>query len=425
MLIFSPQALAADQSKLGAGADDAIAIASKSPLVQSSFKLLRERAAQIRDRRVREATLDAITNRRTCVMHRANLAGADQTRLVEALVAAGLADSADDANFPGGLRAGIFPPVVDDGGVCPHLPAPFFASAGSLFRAHHSYPGGLVVHETVNDLSFEGIANDYRRVFLSEGANGLPVVGPPLSRSENYPGDRIIDQDIVIAAPIWHDWAKTIVFQWNADGSEFAELNFGGNGKTDAWGAAGNSKTGAHHILGLAETMARGMPPVLVIAQASAHASPSLGNEYKVVNWLRAAAIVARVDPVAQGYLYRDTKGHLRLPPVRDLGQIDLDSAPAQSNLLAEYAMHNLSDADYTYSMPAVGAVEIILAQLAPEYSVDPKATDYNVRFRNPVLSYMSAERLMMLYANSGVPAVQAELDKLAKQRIIPGRRGA
>jgi hypothetical protein len=27
--------------------------------------------------------------------------------------------------------------------------------------------------------------------------------------------------------------------QGNADGSEFAEFNFGGNGTTDAWGAAG------------------------------------------------------------------------------------------------------------------------------------------------------------------------------------------
>jgi len=61
--------------------------------------------------------------------------------------------------------------------------------------------------------------------------------------------------------PIWHDWGKSIVFQWNADGSEFPELNFGGNGVTDAWGAAGNSKTGGHHIISTAESIVRGFSP--------------------------------------------------------------------------------------------------------------------------------------------------------------------
>ncbi len=36
-----------------------------------------------------------------------------------------------------------------------------------------------------------------------------------------------------------------MVFQWNADGSEYAEMNFGGNGKTDAWGAPGTGQSAA------------------------------------------------------------------------------------------------------------------------------------------------------------------------------------
>ena len=50
-----------------------------------------------------------------------------------------------------------------------------------------------------------------------------------------------------------------MVFQWNADGTEFSELNFGGIGQTDIYGTVGDSRTRAHHILGLAEAMARGM----------------------------------------------------------------------------------------------------------------------------------------------------------------------
>jgi hypothetical protein len=85
-----------------------------------------------------------------------------------------------------------------------------------------------------------------------------------------------------------------------------------------------------------------------------------------VVNWLRAAAIMAQIDPVAKGYLTVDSFGHFRLPALRQLGSIDLLNAiPSQTNLLAEYTLHNLSDADFTYSGPVVGTVEILLFPLA------------------------------------------------------------
>ena len=99
-------------------------------------------------------------------------------------------------------------------------------------------------------------------------------------------------EGIIIAAPIWHDWAKQMVFQWNEDGTEFIELNFGGNGKTDNFGRPGDSKTAGHHIIGIAETMARKLSPAFVVTQTSAHAAPTAGNEFKVVNWIRAAALL-------------------------------------------------------------------------------------------------------------------------------------
>ena len=108
-------------------------------------------------------------------------------------------------------------------------------------------------------------------------------------------------QDIILAAPLWHDWAKTIALQWTAAGAEFPALNFGGNGKTDKYGEAGNSKTGGHHILRVAEAMARGLPPAFVVAQASAHAAPAEGAGVLVVNWLRSAPMIARKDPIAAG----------------------------------------------------------------------------------------------------------------------------
>lgn len=79
--------------------------------------------------------------------------------------------------------------------------------------------------------------------------------------------DIYISNDLLIAAPIWHDWAKSMVFQWNANGTEFEELNFGGNGKTDNYGASGDSRTGSHHIISLAETMKRKLSPEFVLNQ--------------------------------------------------------------------------------------------------------------------------------------------------------------
>ena len=188
---------------------------------------------------------------------------------------------------------------------------------------------------------------------------------------------------------------------------------------TDAWGAAGNSKTGGHHLISVAESIARGFSPAFVITQASAHSNPTSGNEYKVVNWVHAAAIMAQIDPVAAGYLIVDENGNLRLPPLRQLGGIDF-ADQGQTNVLAEYTLHNLSDADFTYSGPAVVEVQIILQTLAPRYGYNPANTSvYNNGFRNPVLSFSTAEHLLMLYSNQGLAGVQAELDKLKKDHII------
>src|SRR5260221_3553885 len=169
----------------------------------------------------------------------------------------------------GGLVGGVFPPLKNDGGECPLLAQTYDSSPGSVFGGHHSYPGGLPVHVAVNLSSALALADTYRRIYGHSNAAGLPEIvaaGTPTPAQS----DIAIDQDIIIAAPLWHDWAKTMVFQGNADGGEFAELNFGGAGKTDKYGAAGESRTGLHHILGIARGMKRGPSQEIVGAQASA-----------------------------------------------------------------------------------------------------------------------------------------------------------
>ena len=111
------------------------------------------------------------------------------------------------------------------------------------------------------------------------------------------------------------------------------------------------------------------MPPAFLIAHASAHGAPNAGNEFSVVNWLRAAGIITGIDPVERGYLVKDALGRLRLAPVRQLGSMNvLASLPNQSNLLYEYVLQNLSDADFTYTGPAVVQSELFLRTLAPKF---------------------------------------------------------
>jgi hypothetical protein len=268
------------------------------------------------------------------------------------------------------------------------------------------------------------LADEYRQVYGHEKHRGFPTLDVDDLRSFSAPeGDNdfdiFIDEDLIIGAPLWHDWAKPMVFQWNANGTEFTELNFGGFGTTDNNGLAGDSRTGGHHIITIAEEMSRGLSPAFVITQASAHSAPTSGNEYKVVNWLRAGAIIARIDPVAAGYLYVDTVGNFRLPALRQLGNNVNLNLGGQTNVLAEYCLHNLSDADFTYSGPAIDADNVILAALAPQFGYNPTDANYFIKFRNPVFSFFTAERLLILYSEKGIDGVEDEVQKLRAQGII------
>ena len=421
-VVFAVTATAAlaDQTGTGPWNGGAEALARSSALATTSLAFIREQAAKIKDPAIRRETEDAVFNPDTCVKSRAGLTAEQKQQVVERLVAEGLIDVEEAGRIPGGLLAGVFPGIRDDGTPCPKLPMPYIAAPGSVFGGHHSQPGGLVMHVAVNLTSAINLADTYRKVYGTLDGRGMPVV-----RSQQ-PGqvadeDLFIDEDIAIGTPIWHDWAKTIVFQWNADGSEYIEMNFGGNGKTDAWGAPGNTKTSAHHMIGIAEGMARGMPPAFLIAHASAHGAPNAGNEHSVVNWLRAAGIMTGIDPVARGYLMKDATGRLRLAPARSLGSVNIQaSLPNQSNLLYEYVLHNLSDADFTYTGPAVVQSELFLRILAPKFGYDPAvATRYNTEFRNPVLTHLSAERVYILYASGGIGRVEAEVGKLKSAGLV------
>jgi hypothetical protein len=417
-LSFAATAMAADQTLPGTGNADADKLAASSPRVREAHQFLVRQTGKIKNTALRSATAELLASRSFCVTSRAGVDDATKARMLGDLTAAGLINPADDAAFPGGLKAGVFPALPGDASACPHLPMSFDAAPGSTFTSHHGYPGGLPIHEANNLRAALGLAAGYR---TSYRAVPTLATAPLHDGDEHEEGEAsswmrspfFIDQDVIIAAPIWHDWAKTMVFQWTSDGDEFKELSFGGT-------PTNGSATGGHHIISVAESIKRALPAAFVIAQASAHSSPTLGNEFKVVNWIRAAAILAQVDPVATGYLMRDAAGAFHLPALRKLGDgVDLVGA-GQTNLLAEYTLHNLSDGDFTFSIPAAGDAALLIAKLAPQFGFDPAdVARYNTAFRNPVFAHISQERLLIVYANGGLQAVQSELELLHARRVF------
>lgn len=404
---------AADQTISGAGNARAIEIAAASPRVQEAHEFLVRQARTIKSRNLREATLDLLQNRNFCVTSRAGVDAAKKATLLDALKTGSFVNPIDDASFPGGLVTGVFPPVLDAATSCPHLPMTFDAAPGSSFTSHHGYPGGLPIHEANNLRAGLGLVDGYRKSYRAVDAEADDDHGQGQHDDEDpnwMKSPFFIDQDVIIAAPIWHDWAKTVVFQWFADGSEFKELNIGGT-------PANGSGTGGHHIIGIAESMKRALPPVFVIAQASAHSNPTLGNEFKVVAWIRAAGILAQVDPIVGGYLVKDAQGVYHLPPLRKLADgLDLVGS-GRTNLLAEYTIHNLSDGDFTFSIPAADDAGALIAKLAPNYGFSPADANYNTNFRNPVFANISQERILIVYGNGGLAAVRVELDALRARR--------
>lgn len=144
-----------------------------------------------------------------------------------------------------------------------------------------------------------------------------------------------MDRDLVVAAALYHDIMKTVVFQYNDDGTLLLEGQI--------------AATGAHHCLSGAEAIVRGHDAQFVTTLLSAHAAPSLGDEPKVVQWCRAAAAIAGVDAVEYGLIAR--RG----------GEFVLAAMPSIESFVSY-----LSDHDFVLTIPAVRAVAPEIAKIDP-----------------------------------------------------------
>jgi len=100
----------------------------------------------------------------------------------------------------------------------------------------------------------------------------------------------MLDRDLVIASQVLHDLPQALVFQWGGNGQSRTERVMAG--------------TGEHHSLSVAESVFRGMPAAVCVAQACAHTHPGTPqDEAEPVAWIQAAGVLLGIDPKAKGLL--------------------------------------------------------------------------------------------------------------------------
>lgn len=244
------------------------------------------------------------------------------------------------------------------GKTCPTRLQNIAVAPGGEYEGHHAWPGGLAVHEAFN----LHVAEDYVQHFRAETHDA-----------------KAINLATVTTAVVWHDWAKTVQFQWEGQHLVNYESKIAG--------------TGSHHIIGLAEAMARHLPPRTVVTQACAHALPDDKGGANVVGWLKAAAIIAHIDPVASGYLQQSADGKLT------------------AKTGAECHVNFLSDQNWSSEGPALKKARMVLETLAGEFGYAKADADRYAAFENTALAFYGADAIAL----QPVPAVKTLLAKLQK----------
>ncbi len=324
-------------------------MAKKSNLVQSAYCYITETCGEIKNQVLRDQVLQVIHNPAPTFMERYTTN--DARRLLwERLVAAKYVSET--------ITAAEFLPPSED---IQMAPQPFYSAPGSGYLSHHAYPGGLATHTAFNIRSSLNVYQAYFETF-----------------------DYKLDRDIIIAAQALHDLHKPWVFQWQENGTCLKEITIAGQG--------------AHHVLGIAESIYRNFPPEIVVAQACAHNHPgSDKDEAEVVAWIKAACIIADKDPIQEDLL-SDYGSTLPLPR-------------RQENFVT-----HLGDHDWVLSGPAVTWTLPALKTIAKrEYNMSDQelnGKEFNA-LRNYVFSQFSALRSYQVLVTQGEDGLRAKVREM------------
>lgn len=316
-------------------------IASSSKMVMDSLTYIQDVAESIEDEKIRKIVEEILVNPAPTFMENF-MDEKNKKEVYEELSAAGMTTDLKFESF--------LPQTADP----KNSPFPFIAGPGSGYASHHAYPGGLVTHTALNTMVSLALYEGYKNTY------GFSV-----------------DRDAVIASQILHDLHKPWVFQWQANGESRTEQKLAG--------------TGEHHLYSIAESIYRGLPPHICVAQACAHNHPgSEEDEMEPVAWIKAAAILTGKDPV-QADLLASTKTTLPVP-----------------RRIENFICH-LGDHDWVLSVPAAKWIIPSMQEIAKE-TYDLSEEEISGRSFNQLRNYVFAQTSIMnlyeIYSQKGKDAL-------------------
>ncbi|WP_119274638.1 hypothetical protein [Taklimakanibacter deserti] len=338
-------------------------MARSSLMIMGIYNELLRTAASLEDADYRRLMTECITGPKITFLE-LYPSDDDRRKLFKEMVKLGFFNAADDPDH-----------VWPRGHMSPqtYLTAP--SSHNDFYNAH---PGGLALTVAYNIRMADAYTQNYRQVY------GVPI-----------------NRDVSVAGLLVHEYPKVWLYQWQQDGTWLEEPR---TVYDDTWHA--------HCIYVTAELMHRRFDSRIVMAMAAAHQlsalNASMDGRKVVTNWvgldrvahfIKAAAVLANVDPVGYGLLER--KG----------GEVVLAPQPAE-----QWVTH-LADMNWPYTMGAAHLyTEPMLRQFAASRlklkECDQAGKPFN-QLKNYVWSQLSQITLYEILVREDEDAAFRTLDRL------------
>lgn len=338
-------------------------MARASRLVMGAYNELLQSAAGLEDQGYRRLMTECIVTPKVTFLDMYP-GDADRRRLFDEMV-----------------KLGFFNPKDDPDHVWPsgHMnPQSYLTAASSHNDFYNAHPGGLALTVAYNIRMAEAYTENYRQMY------GLPI-----------------NHDLPVASLLVHEYPKVWLYQWLDDGSWLEEPR---TVYDDTWHA--------HCIYVTAELMHRRFDSRIVMAMAAAHQlsmlDASMDERVVVTKWvgpdrvahfIKAAAVMAQVDPVDYGLLER--KG----------GEMVLAAQPAE-----QWITH-LADMNWPYTMGGAHHHTWPLLKRVAEDDFGVKGADLDGRpfnqFKNYVWSQLGQITLYEILVREGFDAARKTVNRL------------
>ncbi len=341
-------------------------MARASRLVMGTYNELLQTAASIEDEGYRRLMTECIVDPKVSFLE-LYPTEQDRQKMFDEMVRLGFFNAEDDPEH-----------VWPSGHMSPqtYLTAP--SSHNNFYNAH---PGGLAVTVAYNIRMAEAYTSNYRQMY------GVPI-----------------NRDVSVAGLLIHEYPKVWLYQWQNDGTWLEEPR---TVYDDTWHA--------HCIYVTAELMYRRFDSRIVMAMAAAHQLAFLNADMdgrdvvaswhgleRVAHFIKAAAVLAQVDPVEYGLL--EKKG----------GDTVLAPQPAE-----QWITH-LADMNWPYTMGGAHLyTEPSLRQVAEDdlgiSGSDLHGKPFN-QLKNYVWSQLSQITLYEILVREGQDAVRDTVKRLVIQ---------